>query len=94
MPTDVEECFPKLLVKVVEEIHKIPWRMHETVEKECRQLLREVGLKIFSNLRRMFPSLDLSAVLRHSERSQEGDASKDVEEASNALVACYTRKIQ
>ena len=51
IPDNVGVHFPDLLAKVVEEIRRTPRRMHTAVEEECHQILREVGMKIFLNLR-------------------------------------------
>ena len=85
--------FPDLLAKVVEEIRRTPRRMHTAVEEECRQVLREVGMKIFLNLRQMFPSLDLTSVLQNIDQARKGDVPVDVEKAINTLMSCCKRQL-
>ena len=86
--------FPDLLAKAVDKIRKTPRRMHTAVEEECRQILREVGIKIFLNLRQMFPSLDLTSVLQSIDQSRRGGVPEDVEKAVSTLMSCCKRQLQ
>jgi hypothetical protein len=96
LPANMEDSNPAsylhLFTEITEQIHVAAVSMDGVVEEECRDLLRQAGMRVFVNLLRRDSAFDFGQVLEPLETPLDSKLIVGVQDSVGALLDLYMRR--